>query len=199
MVVLHPFHFLPNGTGFYVSGPSGHKFYQIGHGDILREAPGDASSQPFPAFAFDASRSPKEILNPFLVILNAEMCFRRFKRSPHPLDPGYEELIALTTTLVEKIYFKPLVATMKELMPVTHAREDDVSEENIEIYRGTGEVRSNTKAKDTGRTIDRSSRTGGGTIKNPGPEASHDQVIEYMQYIMSGRGRPFVSCSYYFK
>jgi len=50
-----------------------------------------------------------DILNPFHVVVNAEMVFRRFKRHPHPLCDEYTEFVDLTISFVKKIYLQLLV------------------------------------------------------------------------------------------
>jgi hypothetical protein len=84
-VALRPEHMLPDGkvlvaysrdaNGLVVS----HKTYVPGPYHTLRESPGDLTCSRFPPFSFDYLRT-RGHLNPFLVILNAQIKFRRYLR-----------------------------------------------------------------------------------------------------------------------
>ena len=196
MVVLHPEHFLPNGDLSFYDGTST-KHYSIGHDRALREAPGDSDNCPrLPPFSFDAPREKGKRLNPFLVILNAEIRFRRFRKMGlAPLCQHYEELIDLTIQLVQLIYHQPLVEAIFERLYKRHC-------DHMLVYPKTsaamdvdlGKVRSKTDDQaESDHTIrsSRRSRTGAGVVRNPGPGAAADELIEYGQYLMSGRGMFF--------
>ena len=75
----------------------------------LREVSGNLER--FPPIKFTApERLPKDRLNPFLVILNAEVQFRRYRRqAPHemPLPADVLLLMKKTAELVEAIYWEP--------------------------------------------------------------------------------------------
>jgi hypothetical protein len=55
-------------------------------------------------------------LNPFLVILNAEIKFRRYIRQGHHtrLSPDVQQLMEKTCELVQLIYWQPTEATDEE-------------------------------------------------------------------------------------
>ncbi|PPQ88492.1 hypothetical protein CVT25_013161, partial [Psilocybe cyanescens] len=145
------------------------------------------------------ARASENALNPFLVILNAEIAFRRFKRRPHPLCAEYTELIDLTIDLVHKLYFKPLVDQIEWKRAQARLAYSTDPEGNANMA-GTVDEFGTGKAEDknttiTPRVIDKKSRTGT-VVTRPGPIASHDEVIEYNQYLMSGCGRHFLFSSY---
>jgi hypothetical protein len=112
LVVLHPEHFLPKGSTLTLhtlvnDQPHG-KNYVVGHDRTLREAPGTADSPRFPAFTF-MNRATSLSLNVFLVVLNAEIKFRRYRRmgTMPQLPEDVEKLIDETIRLVQLIYWKP--------------------------------------------------------------------------------------------
>lgn len=116
-MVLRPDHFLPDQSvlTIYDRAASGHvstKTYMIGLDHTLRQLPGhDANTcERIPPFSFDYSRSRDFPPNPFLVILNAEIKFRRYLRelpTPTVLPDDVMELIRKTIRLVELIYWDP--------------------------------------------------------------------------------------------
>jgi len=85
LVVLHPEYFLPKGMVFTTFSRAPcvqyQKDYVVAPDRILRESPGnDATFPRLPPFSFDhAYRSGRLWLNPFLVVMNAEIHFRRFR------------------------------------------------------------------------------------------------------------------------
>jgi hypothetical protein len=197
MVVLHPQHFLPNGAGFLVNSLQDDsltsKVYVVAEDGALRVGK-KASDQRLVCFAGPEHRAPEGVLNPLLVAINAEMAFRRFKRTPHPVCQEYSELIDLTIELVKKIYFQPVVdIAFKEIgeirsarnIAVEAARDGDVHMGSVDEFGAKtreGEDRTITR-----RDARRFSRTGR-VVERPDPGASHDKTIEYCQYLMSGRG-----------
>ncbi|KDR80414.1 hypothetical protein GALMADRAFT_242840 [Galerina marginata CBS 339.88] len=153
--------------------------YVVSPDGALREGP-DNSSPRLPAFVSNRARLPEDALNPFLVVLNAEIAFRCFKRRPHQLCADYTELIDLTTELVNKIYFQPLVDVLEQrrkqtrLAYSTKAEGDVDMEETVDEF-GTRKAGGNVKKSRT-ETV----------VQQPGPDASHDEVVEYSLYLMSG-------------
>ncbi|KAF4618112.1 hypothetical protein D9613_012685 [Agrocybe pediades] len=176
LVLLHPDHFLPEkGNTLMVfteeeNDLSDGKMYFVSPDGALRE--GRDNTQPLlPPFTSNRGRAEKDILNPFLVVLNAEIAFRRFRERPHVLCQEYNELIDLTIDLMDKIYFQPVIEAEREEM----ARL-------CTIFLGA-------KYKDVDfdrpRELPKNSRMGV-VVKKPGPDASADEVIEYHRYLMSG-------------
>ncbi|KDR77749.1 hypothetical protein GALMADRAFT_155529 [Galerina marginata CBS 339.88] len=118
LVALRPKHLLPNGKVLITysrdsDGLVALKTYVPGEDHTLRESPGTLSSPRFPPFSFDHPRPNYANPNPFLVILNAEIKFRRYLRQqqppPLPLSADIMTLIHLTTELVELIYWDPII------------------------------------------------------------------------------------------
>jgi len=115
LVILDSKHFLPDGSSLtrYIRADDGKVLrkqdYAIDNQGILCEVPADGTSPRFPPFNFTFKRSVS--WNPFLVVLSAEIKFRRFnKLSQRPnLDARYEQLIEKTIKLVDLIYEKPVV------------------------------------------------------------------------------------------
>ena len=197
MIVLNPQHFLPRGAGFLVHIDQGvhhlsHNVYVVAPDGALR-AGQQNDDQRLPSFTGPQARALADSLNLFLVIINADMAFRRFRRNASPLCQEFTELIDLTIKLAEKIYFQPLVNEIEEEM------ERNRNARNVAIQAAKdadGDVRMNefgaTTSNDRNKTMTRKdarkfSRTGQ-VINKPGPGASHDEIIEYRQYLMSGRG-----------
>ncbi|KAJ3499108.1 hypothetical protein NLJ89_g10134 [Agrocybe chaxingu] len=116
LVVLHRKHFLPKRRCLTSYASGNPVLYAMADDGVLRHYPALNTSPRFPSFRFDATRSPGFSLNPFLVVLAAEIKFRRFLRwratlsSPHPLDPLDKTLIEKTITLAELLYFQPVAA-----------------------------------------------------------------------------------------
>ncbi|KAF4612538.1 hypothetical protein D9613_012773 [Agrocybe pediades] len=139
------------------------KMYFVSPDGALRE--GRDNTQPLlPPFTSNRGRAEKDILNPFLVVLNAEIAFRRFREQPRRvLCQEYNELIDLTIDLMDKIYFQPVIEAEREEM-------DD-------LYKDVD--------LDRPRELPKNSRMGV-VVKKPGRDASVDEVIEYHRYLMSG-------------
>ena len=113
LVLLHPRHYLrKKGGGLTVftehGGDCSGKLYLVSPDGALREG-SENNTQRLPAFTSNQARASEDTLKPFLVVLKAEIAFRRFRRRPHPLCAEYTELIDLIIELVNKIYFKPLM------------------------------------------------------------------------------------------
>ncbi|KDR80416.1 hypothetical protein GALMADRAFT_136905 [Galerina marginata CBS 339.88] len=159
LVLLHPRHYLQKkGSALTVFTELGAdlsgKMYVVSPDGALREGP-DNSSPRLPAFVSNRARLPEDTLNPFLVVLNAEIAFRRFKKRPHQLCADYTELIDLTTDLVTKIYFQPLVDVLEQrrketrLAYSTKAKGDVDMEETVDKFR-TRKAGDNVKRSRTG-------------------------------------------------
>src|ERR1700678_2336940 len=101
------------------------------------------------------------------------------------------ELIDLTIELVEKIYFKPIVdkvlINLQQLRVIIQATHDAEGDVETGTANGLGTGKPGDKDKDKA-TCGKGLRTMTVVMK-PGPDASHDEVIEYRQYLMSGCGQ----------
>lgn len=124
------------------------------------------------------------------------MAFRRFKRNPHALYEEYEELINLTIELVQKIYFQPLVSRIEEeiekirtgrIAAVQGAKD---AQGDVHVDEFGARTSNNADKVITRKDAGRFSRTGR-AVEKPDPAAPHNKIIEYHQYLMSGRGMTF--------
>jgi hypothetical protein len=113
-VALHPEHFLPLGSMLtvYDVGTATYKHYVAASDRCLRESP-HPSSPRLPAFHHvSEDREPiYHRLNVFLVIINAEIKFRRYFAMAQPTTPLPADVIHLmhrTITLVDLLYWKPV-------------------------------------------------------------------------------------------
>lgn len=115
LVVLQPNHFLPDESllpvysrqqGQVIGTP---KHYKIAADRVLRELPGHETSQSFPPFRFIGNRNRLgHTINPYLVILAAEIKFRRYLAANGPqLHPVYNSLMEKTIQVAELLYFRP--------------------------------------------------------------------------------------------
>ncbi|TFK68426.1 hypothetical protein BDN72DRAFT_841809 [Pluteus cervinus] len=113
LVVLQPEHFLPERSqlAIYDANSQISKTYVVGPDRNLRESPGTLDNALLPPFSFDRRTSGDRFqLNPLLVVLNAEIKFRRYERiipKPAPLPANLQELITKTRKLAELLYFTP--------------------------------------------------------------------------------------------
>ena len=156
--------------------------YFVSPDGALREGPDDSKPR-LPPFLPNRARTLEDMLNPFLVVLNAGIAFRRFMRQPRQLSAEYMELINLTLELVDLIYYKPVVEAVRKKLQRFHAAFGTDSSSDINISKAADEFGS--------RSLGRNSRTGR-VVKEPGPGASYEELIEYQEYLMSGCGRPFL-------
>ncbi|KAF4612746.1 hypothetical protein D9613_011879 [Agrocybe pediades] len=168
LVLLHPHHFLPGrGNTLTVFTEIGNdlsgKMYYVSPDGALREGPDNASPRLPPFTSNDRGGAEKDMLDPFLVVLNAEVAFRRFRERPQPLCKDYNHLIDLTIDLMEKIYFEPVI--------------EEERQHNARLCQ--------TVDNDKPRELARNSMMGV-VIKDPGPDASIEEEIEYRRYLMSG-------------
>ncbi len=114
-VVLHPSYFLPGNAVLTVydhdSTTANHKDYVVAEDQCLRESR-DSRSISLPPFRPKSNNRPSlHRLNIFLVILNAEIKFRRYGRLhslANDLPPNVQSLMALTQALVDLLYWTPI-------------------------------------------------------------------------------------------
>ena len=77
---------------------------------MLYNIPGDDTSDRFPPFCFIGNRTlAVHTTNPYLVILAAEIKFRRYlAANGPPLPPIYDSLMRKTIQVAELLYFRPV-------------------------------------------------------------------------------------------
>ena len=114
VVVLQPDDFLPDDSLFRLySRQQGQviefKHYKMAADRTLREHPGHDTSQRFPPFRFIGNRNQVgHTMNPYLIILAAEIKFRRYlAANGTPLPPIYDTLLRKTIQVAELLYFVP--------------------------------------------------------------------------------------------
>jgi hypothetical protein len=107
------------------------KLYQVDSNGVLREAPLTSDSPRYPSFHFSGTRERGDRLNPYLVILAAELKFRRYRASPNAprLDAEYEALMTKTIDVANLLYWEPLTgATAQRFFPSEPGEKMDVDE-----------------------------------------------------------------------
>ena len=113
LIALHPEHFLPGCAVLTVYSPAdGSPKNYVAAGDrCLRESP-DPNSPHLPPFRHTDDREFAERINIFLVILNAEIKFRRYFEMiredppPIPLPDDVTNLMRRTEELVDLVYWR---------------------------------------------------------------------------------------------
>ncbi|TEB33676.1 hypothetical protein FA13DRAFT_1812305 [Coprinellus micaceus] len=215
MVVLYPCHFLPDGAGLLIHEVHPDKslrfvprVYVKGHDGALRESH-ESDAPRLPPFSSTPRRELQHNLNPFLVVLNAEMVFRRFNRTPAllvSLCPEYQELINLTTELADCLYYDPLVKAAMARMDLKlfggssggdEPGDDDddgagdADEEETDEFGPKGDEKLGTvKAKGRGGT---------GAVKRPRSAEYVDSVVsplgpdeqlDFLKHMIFGRDVP---------
>ena len=185
MVVLHPEHLLPKGSSltFYtrVNDQLHGKDYVIGHDRTLRESPGTTDSPRLPAFTFDANRAALP-LNVFLVVLNAEIKFRRYRRmgTMPKLPEDVEELMNETIKLVELIYWKPeKKSSYRQRIDLSHVAMD-VGDQDTDVEMGMKPMDKEDDEDTLGKSCRRIQ-----VAKHPSRTRTLEQRKEYL---LSGRG-----------
>src|ERR1700759_3038715 len=108
LVLLHPNHFLPGNQTLTRYDNNNAQSYIVAEDGILRRSR-ESTSDAFPKLSAPQGRRAGDELNPFLVIMNAGIKFRRFQRwisegNANTLSPQVKELIRLTLDIVEEIY-----------------------------------------------------------------------------------------------
>ncbi|KAF8817287.1 hypothetical protein BYT27DRAFT_7153441 [Phlegmacium glaucopus] len=199
LVALRAEHMLPDGKVLvaYSRGANGlvsHKTYVPGPDHTLRESPGNLTDPRFPPFSFGYHRHPAANLNPFLVILNAEIKFRRYLRQqrppPLPLLTDVMTLIHLTLELVKLIYWDPAVR------PNTYAAQIF---DTYPLPAPEPQPMSPPSDAEMGRTDDEREeevpilRAHRAAIRRLAAGTTLEERRDYGQYLLSGRDLPFDS------
>ncbi|KAJ3502972.1 hypothetical protein NLJ89_g8640 [Agrocybe chaxingu] len=218
MVVLHPDHFLPIGStlAMHTQDPNNParlvgKLYMASADGALRETSNDHSPR-FPAFRPTCRLEQKHCLNPFLVVLNAAMAFRRYMKTtfqrPAPLCTDYRDLVDLTLALADKIYHKPVIQVA--LQASSDARQlaimkmpaEEAAGNNEEMVMGNvdrfGSMTRNGEDKTLapkgrgrgGQDVAMRSSRFGAEVEEPLPDASREDIVDYCHYLISGRDEP---------
>jgi hypothetical protein len=136
------------------------KLYQVDSNGVLREAPLTSDTPRYPSFHFSGTRERGDRLNPYLVILAAEIKFRRYRASPNAprLDAEYEALITKTINVASLLYWEPLTgANARRLFPPEPGEKMDVDEDGTDESEVTRELLMNFR----GENNDAGGSTGG--------------------------------------
>ncbi|KAJ2918762.1 hypothetical protein MD484_g1668, partial [Candolleomyces efflorescens] len=208
MVILHPDHFLPAGSGIamHTKDPADAsrlvpKLYMIAGDGALREGI-ESTSPRFSAFSASHSRDIQHRVNPLLIL------FR--------LCQEYRELVDLTESLVEELYHPPVVKAAARF--VTHSMVGGVSrsvdddgdkgkegqdeDKDVDMNPtdksdvGTGAKKDRTDpprrkgGRAGGKRTDVKYSRFGEEIPDPGPDASYEDTRDFFRYILSGRDSP---------
>lgn len=175
-MVLHPEHFLPNSTDLTVfhrddNNNLDKKSYVAGHDRILRESPGDLASPRFRPFPPPQRTSSLLALNPFLVIINAEIKFRRYLRhiQSQPLSADVMELINKTIKLVDLIFWRPKILLQEDthLLLSTKMDVDDDFNSASEPSAGYNDF-----------SLQQDKEVGGSSAKLGNVEESHQHLVK---------------------
>ncbi|KAJ3503080.1 hypothetical protein NLJ89_g8592 [Agrocybe chaxingu] len=227
---FHPTHYAPSPDGALrdtatSSHPSSFTSPFQSGGPVLVEdnnmyhASADTSPRlpPFPA----AIRRPVPVdqvqlsLNPFLVILNADMAFRRYLRIPQyegqkPLCAEYQELVELTRSVADKIYYMPIVSDAfkhSQIMRRVAVADENAARaagENTDVVMGGVDEHGRLSGQSQSQSLTPKGRGQGGggkrgalqssrfglEVAEPGPDASDEQIRDYCCYLISGRDQP---------
>jgi len=186
--VLQPHHFLPENSLLPLyprNRDQGLKHYKMAADQVLREQTGndpDTVSKRFPPFRFIGTRNQVgHTVNPFLVILAAEIKFRRYLAADGPQLPlVYDSLMRKTIQVADLLYFLPADRGSAFRDPILidmeafHAPVDFVDAE-MGFRTGTDE-----SGGSTARQLRRTGAGGSGTRRTG---------ADYWRHMLSGRGR----------
>ena len=150
---------------------------------VLREQPGNDTSQRFPPFRFIGSRNQVgHTINPYLVILAAEIKFRRYLAANGPqLPPVYNSLMHKTIHVAELLYFLPAERVSAFHDPVVVDMEAfHTPVDFVDAEMGFRADADNESGGSTARQQRRTTAAGGGTRRTE---------ADYWRHMLSGRGR----------
>jgi hypothetical protein len=152
LVALHPEHFLPNGAVLTVYGPEPgtRKDYVPAADRRLRESH-DPASPALPPFRHNSAyrRRRGHRINPLLVILNAEIRFRRYLRMVEddppevPLPDDVLNLMRRTMEFVDLLYWNVGIKNKEKLQAsrydLDHCHSDIHTETELERARSASD------------------------------------------------------------
>jgi len=187
--VLQPDHFLPDNSLLPLYSRLqgevvGSKHYKMADDRVLREQPGHDTSTRFPPFGFIGKRNQVgHTINPYLVILAAEIKFRRYLAANGPqLPPVYDALMRKTIKVAELLYFVPADTGSAFHDPILVDMEAYYS--TVEVTDAEMGFRIDTDEGSGGSTARQQRRTAGG-----GGGGTRRADADYWRNMLSGRGR----------
>ena len=156
---------------------------------VLREQPGHDTSPRFPTFRFIGIRNQDgHTINPYLVILAAEIKFRRYLAADGPqLPPVYDALMRKTIKAAELLYFVPADAGAAFRDPILVDMEAyystiESTDSEMGFRTGTNEESGSSTARKQRRTAAAGGGGGGGG-------GTRRADADYWRHMLSGRGR----------
>ena len=174
------------------------KNYVLADDRSLREAPGKENSPRFPPFSSPMRNDSGQRLNPFLVIINAEIKFRRFIRGNKlgELPQDVRELIQKTCQVVEQIYWQPdALVQYARSQPIESQMDIDEGESNSgsDYVSEIGVLSQGSKREYGGSTAKPAKR--GRAVHSSIP--THGITKEYMDQLI-GRSSYWFLCLFVF-
>jgi len=154
---------------------------------VLRRSPWAIDSPTYPAFRAIRSNLGQNI-NPYLVILAAEIKFRRYIAANGPsLPPIYDSLMRKTLEVAELLYFQPV--------GLAHGSSAGFSFVPVDMeshHAQVNPVDSTVAALETGFRTAAEGKSGGSTPRQSQPAAGGSRTrrkdADYWRHMMSGRG-----------
>jgi hypothetical protein len=128
-------------------------------------------------------------LNPYLVILAAEIKFRRYRASPNAprLDAEYEALITKTIHVASLLYWEPLTgANAQRLFPSEPGEKMDVDEDGTDESEVTRELLMNFRGENND--------AGGSTGRPPKEKVGAERPDVDWRSLLSGHGEQILLC-----
>ncbi|KAF8152890.1 hypothetical protein BJ912DRAFT_1071303 [Pholiota molesta] len=122
LLVLQPKHLLPNNSCLTrYPTQNGQAEVPKLSGGLNRgpaRSPLTGNSPRYPSFRFEGNRARGAKLNPYLVILAAEIKFRRYLVAPNapPLDAEYQALIEKTLKVADLLYWEAVPGTIADVL-----------------------------------------------------------------------------------
>jgi hypothetical protein len=189
LVALYPRHLLPNGKILVAdTGENEPKAYVPALDNTLRQT-AEVTSPRFPPFSSDYPRQDKDKLNPFLVILNAEIKFRRYRRrmvpSPLPLPQDVTTLMDKNIELVKLIYWNPVLQPGTKGAEILGLTSASVPESGLQHAAGPSNEELGFIEGEEVQTV---RPTNYGAIRRPAADASLEEMMAYSQSVLTDRG-----------
>jgi hypothetical protein len=191
LVVLQPHHFLPDSSillfydrrGGTVSALTVCKIVE----KVLRQSPWANDSPTYPVFQTIRSNLEHN-LNPYLVILAAEIKFRRYLAANGPsLPPVYDSLMRKTLEVADLLYFQPERRAHDSSAGFTYVPVNIKSH-----YAQVNSVDSDLAQLEMGFRTGAEAESGGSTARQRQPAAGGSRTrpkdADYWRHLMSGRG-----------
>jgi hypothetical protein len=160
------------------------KQFKIANDNVLREHTGHNSDIPqrFPPFLFIGMRDEVgNTINPYLVILAAEIKFRRYLAADGPeLPPVYDSLMRKTIEVADLLYFRPSIIEAPLKISILVDMKGFFASVKVNEVMDVRTTNNDESAVTTVRQKRQRTDTGGGTKRM---DSNH------WRHMLSGRGR----------